>query len=193
MRARLFALAALVSAATLPLHAQSAAPAAVGERVRIATLTRYGKFSYVGRVVSVHGDSVNVEVGGREGTQAIPFSAISSIDVSAGTETHGRAGMLYGGLIGGLGGALIGAATYDDSQNCHNGETYLCISPTGGRSLNTIAGLITGGLLGFAVGGIAGVSHRTERWIHRPLGSGARVGISPSRGGGTSVRLSVAF
>jgi hypothetical protein len=101
--------------------------------------------------------------------------------------------MLYGSIIGGVSGALIAAVSYRAPKNCSNGETFFCVKPSGGRTLDAIAGLITGGVLGFAVGGIAGVSHHTERWIHRSLGSDGRVGVSPSRGGGTTVSLSVPF
>ena len=194
MRATIFCLTALVAVAAprTAVHAQSA-PAAVGERVRVATAMRYGKFSYVGRVVPAQGDSLGLEIGGPEGTQAIPLSAITRVEVSAGTETHGRRGMLYGSVIGGVAGAVIGAASYKDPGTCSSGETFFCIEPNGGRGLDTVAGFITGGLLGLAAGGIIGVTHRTERWVRRPLGSGGRVGITPVRGGGATVAVTMRF
>ena len=186
----MFAAGAMLSPAFA--RAQASAPAAVGERVRVATPVRYGEFRYVGRVVSLHGDSMSVLADGSDGTQAIPLAEITSLEVSGGTRTNGKRGMLYGGVIGAAGGAVIGAALSRKPGPACESELF-CVQPEADRALDAVAGMVTGGVLGLAVGGLIGMSHRTERWIPRPLGSRGRVGVVPARGGRAAVNVSMRF
>ena len=183
-------LAALALATVFPagaLHSQTRVPAAVGERVRITTPEQRGPFRVVGRVTSVQGDSITLFSDGTDGSRPIAAVRITRLEVSAGTETHARDGMLYGSMIGAGGGALIGLASYKKPK-CDVMSFFGCPDP--GRGGEALIGALVGGVLGVAVGGVYGAMHRTERWIDRPLGMPGGVSFVPSaNGAGVSVRL----
>ncbi len=181
-----------LAAALFPgcLVAQSAAPAAIGERVRIATPSQRADFRYVGRVVAVSHDSITIQ--SEDGLRPIAIGEITSVEVSGGRRTHGLQGMLYGSAIGVGAGAIIGAATYQKPK-CDYATFFGCSDNGVGRGVNAFAGAITGGLLGLTIGGIYGVSHHTENWIVRSSGMPARVNVAPQRGGGAQLQLSMRF
>lgn len=182
-------LAVTIGAPIMPAVAQTAAPAAVGERVRIETPAQRGKFRYVGRVTAATSDSLQVQADG-VGARTIPVRDIRSLEVSAGTTTNGRIGMLYGSAGGAVLGAIIGAVSYRAPGPCAD---IFCPEPEVGRGGNALAGALAGGVLGLAAGGIWGVSHRTERWIRRSAGRGATLGVVPTGHRGTALRVSVNF
>lgn len=192
MRSTTYCLTLLTLATLLPagLRAQSAAPATIGERVRIATPSQRGKFRYVGRVVAASRDSISIQAD--EGVRPVAIAEITTLEVSGGRETHGLQGMLYGSAIGVGAGAIIGAATYHKPK-CDYPTFFGCSNNGLGRGANTLVGAITGGLIGLAVGGVYGVSHHTENWIVRSLGTPARVNFVPLRGGGGQLQLSMRF
>lgn len=164
-----------VLAPRIAVDAQAPTPAAIGERVRIATRARHEDSSYVGRVVSAHGDSLTVQADGADGTEAISFRDITTLDVSIGTRTQKREGMLIGSLFGGATGGMIGALSY---QKPASGETAGYF----GRASSTLAGMIVGGTLGLGIGGFLGSTATTDKWIRRPLGATA-LRVSPAPGG----------
>ncbi len=193
MRSTTCCLALLSLAATLVpagLRAQSAAPATIGERVRIATPSQRGKFRYVGRVLAVSHDSISVQ--SEDGVRPVAIADITTLEVSGGRETHGLQGMLYGSAIGVGAGAIIGAATYHKPK-CDYPTLFGCSNDGLGRGADALVGAITGGLLGLAVGGAYGIAHHTENWIVRSSGMPARVNFAPLRGGGAQVQLSMHF
>jgi len=187
MRRATLCLALLALAATTAptLRAQSA-PIAVGERVRITTPPRIGSQRYVGSVVGVQSDSLTVRTASAD-AKPVAIADIAKLEVSAGKRGNGRRGMLYGTLIGESAGAIAGAASYQ-KPDCA-GTTWFCDT---GRGADAFAGGLVGGVLGFAVGGIWGAMHPTERWVRRPLGSAAHVGVIPMARGAT-VTLSARF
>lgn len=182
MRFTILGHAVLVAGVLAPAttFAQSTAPAAVGERVRIETPAQRGKFRYVGRVTAVAGDTLHILSDG-VGPRAVPIADIRSLEVSGGRTTNGRAGMLYGSVGGAALGGLIGMATFKEQRTC---DDFGCGRTDLGRSGNAFADAIAGGVLGLAAGGIWGMSHHTERWIRRSPGRGASLGISTSPGSG---------
>jgi hypothetical protein len=178
----------VISAApTARLIAQSAVPVNVGERVRITTPAQRGAYRYVGRVVQVQGDSVTVRTSD-SASRPVAIAQITKLEVSAGKHGNGWRGTGYGTLIGIGAGAALGAATYTKSDCA--GTTWFCGDT--GRGGDALAGGILGGLLGAGIGGLWGALHPTERWVARPLGSGTRVGITPSAHG-TTLRLALRF
>jgi len=192
MRSTTCCLALLSLAALLPvgLRAQSAAPATIGERVRIATPSQRGKFRYVGRVLAVSHDTISVQ--SDNGVRPVAIADITTLEVSGGRGTHGLQGMLYGSAIGVGAGAIIGAATYRKPK-CDYPTFFGCSNNGLGRGADALVGGITGGLLGLTIGGVYGVLHRTENWIVRSSAMPARVNFTPLRGGGASVQLSMHF
>jgi hypothetical protein len=182
---------AAIRAQSTPTPAPAPAPVAVGERVRIATAAQYGKFRYVGRVVAVNDDTVQVQSTGPEGTRSVAVADMRMLEVSAGTQTNGRKGMLYGSIVGAGIGAIIGAATYKEPPPCD--LAIFCPEPDIGRGGDALAGAIGGGLVGLAAGGLWGSAHRSERWIRRPLGSGYSLRLLPAHAGGAAFRVTRRF
>ena len=193
MRSTIFCLTLVSLAAPLlpvAVRAQSAAPATIGERVRIATPSQRGNFRYVGRVVAVSHDSISVQA--EDGVRPVAIADITTLEVSGGRVTHGLQGMLYGSAIGVGAGAIIGAATYHKPK-CDYPTLFGCSNDGLGRGADALVGAITGGLLGLAVGGAYGIAHHTENWIVRSSAMPARVNFTPLRGGGARVQLSMRF
>lgn len=186
MRRRTVALALFITVggAGAPAAAQSPAPVAIGERVRITTATQHGPYSIVGQVVAARPDTLFVQSTGVATPRAIATGEIHTLEVSRGMHGNGRRGMLYGSLIGVAAGALIGGATYQ-KPDC-DGTSFLCVSPDS-PALDMVAGGLLGGVLGFGIGGIWGASHQSERWQERTLGTVPRVGFIPARHGAVLV------
>ena len=186
-----FALFAVTSiSAGTSLGAQSAAPVAVGERVRITTPSQRGGYRYVGSVLAVQGDSVLLQTRDLAAPRSVAISDITALDISLGERGNTRRGLLYGSVIGaGLGGALA-AATYK-KPDCA-GATWFCGDAAPHRTATAVAGGIVGALAGVVVGGLWGATHPSERWVRRSLGSGTRVGIAPI-GRGAGVTLAARF
>lgn len=181
------ALLAITPAASASLRAQSSAPVAVGERVRITTPSQRGPYRYVGGVAEVRGDTLMVQTGDAAAPRPVAIADISKLEVSRGKHGNGRRGMLYGTLIGAGVGTIAGAASYK-KPDCA-GSTWFCDT---GRGADAFAGGLVGGVIGFAIGGIWGATHSSERWVPRTLGSAAHVGVIPSMRGAT-LTLSARF
>jgi hypothetical protein len=172
------------------LGAQSTAPVAVGERVRITTPSQRGGYRYVGSVIGVQGDSVLLKTRDLAGPRSVAISDITALDISLGERGNTRRGLLYGSVIGaGLGAAL--AAATSKTPECA-GATWFCGDAAPNRTGDAVAGGILGALTGVIVGGLWGATHPSEHWVRRSLGNGARVGIAPM-GRGLGVTLAARF
>lgn len=171
----------LAGAASTTAHAQS--PVSVGERVRVTTPAQQGAYRYVGSVSAATRDSLTVQTADA-GARTVAVANITKLEVSQGRRGNGKRGMLYGSVIGVGAGALLGAATYKKPKCA--GVAYFCPA---GSGIDVTAGALLGGVVGFAVGGIWGATHPTERWTRRSLGT---VGLAPV-GHGVMFRISAAF
>ena len=181
--ASLLAFLALTVAGGASLHAQSTAPAKVGERVRITTASQRAPHRIVGSVVGVQGDTLLLRTSDVATPRPVAIGEISTLEVSFGRSGNVRRGLLWGSAVGATLGGIVGAVTYKKPECA--GATFFCGGVAPNRSADVVAGAIVGGLAGLAVGGIWGATHLSERWIRRPLGSGARVGIAPGSHGAT--------
>ena len=184
------ALLALIIPAGTSLHAQSTAPVAVGERVRITTPSQRGGYRYVGSVVGVQGDSVLLQTRDLAAPRSVAIGDITALDISLGKRGNTRRGLLYGSVIGAGLGAALAAATYKKPECA--GATWFCGDAAPNRTGDAVAGGILGALTGVVVGGLWGATHPSERWVRRSLGSGTRVGVAPI-GRGAAVTLSARF
>jgi hypothetical protein len=185
-----FALLALTLPASSVLRAQSTAPAAVGERVRITTPSQRGSYRIVGSVVAVQGDTLMLQSRELATPRPVAFTEISNLEVSLGSRGNVRRGLLYGAVIGAGVGGVLGAATYQ-KPDCA-GATWFCGDAEPHRTGAAVAGGIVGALAGVIVGGVWGATHPSERWARRSLGSGTRIGVTPA-GHGAAVSLSARF
>ena len=194
MPTRRATIALVILALALPasgaLRAQSTAPAAVGERVRITTPSQRGSYRIVGSVVAVQGDTLMLQSREVPTPRPVAFGEISTLEVSLGSRGNVRRGLLYGAVIGAGVGGVLAAATYQ-KPDCA-GATWICGDAEPHRTGEAVAGGIVGALAGLAVGGLWGATHPSERWVRRPLGGATRVGVAPS-GHGTAVSVSARF
>lgn len=186
MRARHVAVSiALCLSCTQRLGAQSSAlPPEPGSRVSVVIPSNSGRQVRiaVGSLVRLSGDTVVIASGQRQpDTLVLGPSRRLEVRTAVG-RGHGRQGALWGFLVGGLGGAIVGAATY---QPCTEG---LCIMDPG-EGGSAAAGFLLGGLFGAGVGAAIGSSIRTEVWT--PVATpGVRVGlVVMPRGAGLTVQF----
>jgi hypothetical protein len=186
----LFAITARAPGAAL--HAQWSMPAAVGQRIRVTTQTQHGRRRYVGRVIAVKGDSLALQANVPDSIRAVAISQMTKLEVSGGRHTNGWRGMGYGLVIGAGAGAIYGAATWREGRGSSSffGQSA-DYRPAEGVSPG--GGAILGGVLGLTVGGIYGRLHQTERWVRRPLGTGARVGVMPAAHGRIALSVRMQF
>ena len=103
----------------LRLTAQAEPTTAPGDRVRVVAPV-VSKASLTGTFVSQRSDTLWLEVAGRPGPLAIPFTAIRRLDASRGRHSNVLTGLLVGLGVGAASGAIGGAAC---------GESFLCPGP----------------------------------------------------------------
>ena len=95
---------------------------------------------------------------------SVSTNQITTLQVVRGTHTNKAKYSLIGFVLGALGGAVIGAATYSPAK-CTEGT--FCID-LASRSFDTAAGAILLGGVGTLVGFVAGAVPK-ENWISVPL------------------------
>ena len=159
---RTFSRLALVAISTgslfiprVALHAQQNTGLQVGARVRVFLPDhQYAK----GSVTKISADSIALS--DNSGERTLSRSAVNRVQIG---RRNRPLGALKFGLIGaGAGaaaGAIIGAATYEESEYC----LVLC-----GRSTAAALGGMVIGTLGLAVGIIGGAIHGEEIWTDLP-------------------------
>lgn len=137
------------------LHAQQNAGLQVGARVRVFLPDhRYAK----GSVTKLSGDSIGFTDG--RGERTVAHSAVNRVQIGRRSRPLGALKFgLIGAGAGAAAGALIGAATYEESEYC----LVLC-----GRSTAAALGGMAIGTLGLAVGIIGGAIHGEEIWTDLP-------------------------
>jgi len=145
----------------LRLTAQAEPTTAPGDRVRVVAPV-VSKASLTGTFVSQRSDTLWLEVAGRPGPLAIPFTAIRRLEASRGRHSNVLTGLLVGLGVGAAGGAIGGAAC---------GESFLCPGPG--------AGAVMGALVLSIPGLVIGALTHSERWESVRLSG---VSVSPVRG-----------
>ncbi len=117
-------------------------------------------------------------------TLALPLDAVTRLDVSRGRKTNTGKGAEIGFLLGGVVGAVIGYASYEECEG-------VCFGDFGSGFAAFVGGLV-GGLGGGAVGALIGSSTKTDRWREVPLDR-VRVSLGPQPDGRLGLGASVRF
>ena len=135
-----------------PLHGQiekiDALALEAGTRARILGAAPDSRLTVI-TVISARPDSLHFSLAGSSETGALDWDQISRMEASAGRHRHVGRGLGFGFVTGTLSGIALGATGQHGEQ----------------RTLNELGGAIAGALFGTIIGGAAGFSWRTEKWI----------------------------
>jgi hypothetical protein len=170
------ALALLLIASTASTASAQSAPVGTGSRVRVTTAQGplIGIVRSVGNgsiaIIDRSGDSILVE-----------RSDIRSIELSQGWKSNGRRGAERGAGAGLLMGVALGALVGSDGDRTgtRGSETFENLETYGRAMAYGVAGLVAGGVIGYAVG----LRSQSEEWaaadLDRPIAfaSPGRIGV----------------
>jgi hypothetical protein len=120
-------------------------------------------------------------------TLSVPVNLVTRLDVCWGRKTNTGKGAGIGFLLGGLVGAVIAYASYEE---CEGG--WSCIGPDFGPGGAALMGGLVGGAGGVLFGAIIGTAIKTDRWQEVPLDR-VRVSLGPQRDGRLGFGASVRF
>jgi hypothetical protein len=181
-RCGLTALCLLVSGIS-PAKAQSTAapqdpPLEAGARIRVKQSAAWANVptgtTRIGTLRALTRDSLTVAwPGGRATT--LPLSTVARLEASQGKQHYVGRGLLIGLLAGAGAGAIIGAASYDETA-CGENACFIDF----GRGFYALAGTAVGGGIGLVAGGIVGATGRREVWRRVRLDAiASRVSVLP--------------
>ena len=160
MRAVLFGLSVLCATVFVPVRGAAQIPAR-GSMVRVAT----DSARVVGVVAASTVDSIRIALSQRSDTVSVAVAAIRELAVAEGTRPHTKQGFVYGAISG----ALIGATVrYIGFTPCDEPGLLGCYLEPRTRGQATAVGAGIGGILGMALGSIAGTFVVTDRWVIVP-------------------------
>lgn len=158
-------------------HAQAARDSAAfpsGTRVRVTAPGVLTPSRQSGRVLTSRADTLSLQPDGGAAPFALPWAAVTDIDVSRGRHRSTLRGLVIGVLVGGVSGAVIGAATYQEtkpSAGCPGTEDFCITGPLfdigRGGSAALAGGL--GALVGGVTGALIGHAHQDDAWEKVPL------------------------
>ena len=192
LRSRLLAmvLGLATLAAGRPADAAETKASAVGPRVRVTTT----KERFVGRVVTVRGETLVLERAGRADTLEIHRPEILALEISERRSRRGRGAVI--GALAGIGAAVAIGAAGGETCTASPGpadwgnfteklNSNLCLGHTETALL--------GGLLTVPLGALLGVAIAPgEKW--RPIGvNQLSVGATMSRSGGVGLQVTLRF
>ena len=169
--ASLLAISLLIPCVTL--SAQTIKP---GSDVRVDV----GLRSYQGRVRQLTADSLVMD------TVRLPLHSVTRIAVHR--RSHPWEGAFIGLLVGGIGGAAFGSASYEE---CVPEGWFDCMLAPQSEGQAAVLGGILGGSFGAAFGAVLGAGIKTDRWEEVPLDR-LRVSFAPKRDG-FAVAMKVSF
>jgi hypothetical protein len=132
-----------------------------GSRVRILSPV-FGDRSQTATVVSSSPESLVFRLNAQSPSQTLNTSAITSMDVSAGTRAHKMTGSLIGFAAGAALGGIVGYATWQ-KPTCKNAQLG-CIAFDFGRGGDAAFAGGLGGIVG-AIAGLVVGSRQSEVWV----------------------------
>ncbi len=122
---------------------------------------------------------------------ALPLDSVTKLEVSQARKTNTGKGAGIGFLLGGLVGAVMGYASYEECVP-QGPRSWSCIGPNFGSKYAALGGALLGGLGGLVVGALIGSAVKTDRWREVPLDP-VRVSLGPQRDGRFGFGASVRF
>ena len=183
--------------AFVPLASATAqVPVRPGARVRVAGHFCQPSYSNcvegrpehrVGTFVAWKADTLVVQSNGD--TLSVPVNLVTRLDVSRGRKTNTAKGAGIGFLLGGLVGAVIVYASYEE---CVPQGLFSCIGPNYGPGAYALVGGVIGGFGGLVAGALIGSATNTDRWEEVPLDQ-LRVSFGPQPDGRMALGLLVRF
>jgi len=160
-----------------PARAQAARDSAAfpsGTRVRVTAPGVLTPSRQSGRVLTSRSDTLSLQPDGGAAPFALPWAAVTNLEVSRGRRRSTLNGFAIGALVGGVSGAVIGAATYQEtkpSAGCPGTEDFCITGPLfdigRGGSAALLGGL--GALVGGVTGALIGHAHERDMWEKVPL------------------------
>lgn len=154
-----------------------------GARVRLAS-NALGTQARTGVVVSSTADSLIVQPDRSPTVARLARADLSSVEVSVGHHRHAGRGAIVGLLVGVVGGAAIGAMTW---APC----TGFCFLEPDTRATSAQLGAGVFGILGTALGAIAGALDVSDEW--RSVTIKPDVALSRGSGGTLGLKMSHSF
>jgi len=165
-------------------------PVERGVRVRVTTppppcpawytsCTRDSPRRYVGTFVAWKADTLVVETKGH--TLALLWDSVTKLEVSQGQKRNTREGVLIGLLVGGVAGAVVAVAIYEECEPCFIDPATL---PVAVAMAGVLGGVVTGAIIGSLI--------KTDRWQDVALDR-LRVSFGPQRDGRFGFGASVRF
>lgn len=169
-----------------PMQAQDGRMAAddlrAGTRVRVTMNT---KERVVGTVVVLAADSVVIAPEGGPGNRSLLRTNVARVELSAGKRSSKARGARMGLLAGAAVGAVYGVVIVrEEAPDCINECAPLL------TSVGLLSGAVVLGLVGTALGALAGAPSR-ERWIRAPDDGGIPLSISPTADSRIALRISL--
>ncbi len=149
-------------------------PVLRGQQVRV-TAPECGIHGQIGSFDGLRGDTLLLAFG--TSTVRCVRSSVTSLDQSHESKSNTLRGMGYGLLVGSIGGAVVGAATY---QECVPEGWFDCFMVPESAGQAAALGGIVGGALGAGLGAIFGALTKTDPWQEVPLDQ-LSVSFSPQR------------
>lgn len=172
----IMALAGIPNATAL---AQAAA-VHIGQRVRVTSAVEATPIR-IGVIEAIDADTLRLQHTGKAGdtlATAIPMASIAGLQVSRGRHSRWLMGLGIGFGAGAVTGAILGASSEDDLLFTSGDKAVM-----GGVAL---------GVIGGAVGVVAGALTKTERWETVPIDR-VTVSLVPTAGGRLRLGVRIAF
>lgn len=146
-----------------------------GQRVRVTSAVEATPV-WTGVIEAIDADTLHLRHAGKAGDTVanIPMASIARVEVSRGRHSRWLTGLAIGMGAGAAGGAILGASSEDD-----------LLFSSGDKAM---IGAVGFGVLGGAVGVVAGALTKTERWETVPVDR-VTVTLAPGPGG----RLKLGF
>lgn len=144
-----------------------------GQRVRVTSAAEAAPVR-TGVIETIDRHTLHLRTAGDTVATAIPMASIARVQVSRGRHSKWLTGLAIGMGAGAVGGAILGGSSEDD-----------LLFSSGDKA---VIGAVGFGVLGGAVGVVAGALTKTERWETVPVDR-VTVSLKPGPGG----RLTLGF
>jgi len=137
------------------------------ERVRVLSP---GMKPKIGSIAEIRADSIFIRVEGSRDLVAFGRTAGTQLQVTDGDRSNLGPHFRNGLLIGTVGGAIAGAASFDGDTHC-----FFCPRSAGDAAM---FGALVGGMTGGFLGLLSGAFTKSPHWVPAPL-DGLRLSLAP--------------